>query len=86
VTRYGDPAYCKAIQRYNEQGLAGLRDRRHSNLSAPTLLSDAQLLLMAQAIRLSWPNCATFRSGPRHVDANSEAQDAFKKTTAVNLG
>jgi len=114
VTRYGDPAYCKAIQRYNEQGLAGLRDRRHSNLGAPTLLSDAQLLLMAQAIRFDFARGVMWDGAkveawlktsldleihpgrayeflaqigfsrqsprPRHVDANREAQDAFKKT------
>jgi|GEM_PF-2542337 len=54
VTRYGDPAYCKAVQRYNAQGLAGLRDLRHTNLGAPQLLSDAQMLLLAQAIRFDF--------------------------------
>jgi len=113
VTRYGDPAYCKAIRRYNEQGLAGLCDRRHSNKGAPTLLSDAQLLLMAQAIRYDFARGVMWDGHkvqawlkdsfdleiypgrayeflaqvgfsrqsprPRHVDADGEAQDAFKK-------
>jgi len=127
VTRYGDPAYCKAVQRYNAQGLVGLRDLRHHNLGPLKLLSDAQILLLAQQIRLSWPNCATSRGRPldfaqgvlwdgakvklwlkenfdleihtgrayeflsqvgfsrvsprpRHVDADEEAQNSFKKT------
>ena len=54
VTRYSDPAYCKAIERYNAQGLAGLRDLRHTNPGAPQLLSDAQMLLLAQAIRFDF--------------------------------
>jgi len=54
VTRYGDPAYCKAIERYNAQGLVGLRDLRHDNLGPPQLLSDAQILLLAQQIRFDF--------------------------------
>jgi len=54
VTRYSDPAYCKAIERYNAQGLSGLRDLRHDNLGPPSLLSDDQMLLLAQQIRFDF--------------------------------
>ena len=33
------------------QGLEGIKDQRHGNRGAPTLLSDADLLLFAQSIR-----------------------------------
>ena len=114
VTRYGDPAYCKAVQRYNAQGLAGLRDLRHHNLGPLKLLSDAQMLLLAQQIRfdfaqgvlwdgakvklwlkenfdleihtgrayefLSQVGFSRVSPRPRHVDADEEAQNSFKKT------
>ena len=49
----------QTVKRYNEEGLAGLRDRRHSvrrgrtrcNPGAPTLLSDADMSLLAQNTR-----------------------------------
>jgi transposase len=40
-----------AIHRYNNDSLDGLRDRRETNPGAPTLLSDADLLLLAQTIQ-----------------------------------
>ena len=112
VTRYSDPAYCKAIERYNAQGLAGLRDLRHTNPGAPQLLSDAQMLLLAQAIRFDFDQGVLWDGAkvqawlletfdlevhagrvyefiaqvgfsrvcprPRHVDADTQVQDAFK--------
>ena len=51
ITQYRDSAYCEMMTRYNTSGLAGLRDQRHFNSGAPTLLSDAQILLLAQVIR-----------------------------------
>ena len=114
ITRYRDPAYCKAIERYNAQGLTGLRDLRHTNLGAPQLLSDAQMLLLAQAIRFDFDRGVLWNGAkvqawlldtfdlevhagrayeflaqvgfsrlsprPRHVDADDEVQDEFKKT------
>ena len=114
VTRYGDPAYCKAIQRYNTLGLAGLRDGRHDNLGAPQVLSDAQMLLLAQQIRFDFAREVLWDGAkvkawlkenfkleihpgrayeflaqvgfsrvsprPRHVKADEEKQNEFKKT------
>lgn len=48
---YSEVSLWGLVKRYNEEGLAGLRDRRHTNPGAPTLLSDAEMLLLAQNIR-----------------------------------
>ena len=51
LTAYSLPSVLDAIHRYNQNGLEGLRDLRHTNPGAPTLLSDQELLLLAQTIR-----------------------------------
>ena len=54
ITRYSVPSYVDLVHRYNEHGLKGLQDRRHRNSGAPTLLSDAEVLLLAQTIRAEY--------------------------------
>nr|WP_255639495.1 winged helix-turn-helix domain-containing protein [Deinococcus betulae] len=54
ITRYSVPRLVDLIHRYHAQGLEGLRDRRHRNSGAPTLLTDAELLLLAQTIRADY--------------------------------
>lgn len=51
LTRYSYQGADKIIDAYHEGGLASLEDQRHHNRGAPTLLSDAQLLLLARTIR-----------------------------------
>lgn len=51
LTAYSLPSVLDAIHRYNQDGLEGLRDLRHTNPGAPTLLSDQELLLLAQTVR-----------------------------------
>jgi transposase len=51
ITAYSDLSIRKVVQRYNEAGLAGLSDQRHENPGAPPLLSDAEILRLAQVIR-----------------------------------
>ncbi len=51
LSAYSETSLWQTVKRYNEEGLAGLRDRRHSNPGAPTLLSDAEMLLLAQNVR-----------------------------------
>ena len=41
----------KIVDAYEAQGLESLKDQRHGHRGAPTLLSDADLLLLAQTIR-----------------------------------
>ena len=54
ITRYSDPTYAKVLHRYAQHGLEGLKDGRHQNPGAPTLLSDQELLLLAQTIRAAY--------------------------------
>ena len=51
LTRYSYQGADKIIDAYHAGGLASLKDQRHHNRGAPTLLSDTQLLLLAQTIR-----------------------------------
>lgn len=50
-TAYSDLSIREIVQRYNAEGLAGLKDKRHENPGAPTLLRDEQLLRLAQVVR-----------------------------------
>ena len=51
LSAYSEVSLWQLVKRYNEEGLVGLSDRRHKNPGAPTLLSDAEMLLLAQNIR-----------------------------------
>lgn len=51
LTHYSYQGADKIIDAYHEGGLASLEDQRRHNRGAPTLLSDAQLLLLARTIR-----------------------------------
>lgn len=51
LSAYAPSSLVDIIKGYNEQGLAGLKDRRHENPGAPSLLSDEALLLLAQVVR-----------------------------------
>jgi transposase len=50
-TAYSEVSMVEVVKRYNAEGLAGLKDKRHDNPGAPTLLSDQQLLHLAQVVR-----------------------------------
>lgn len=51
LSAYSSFSVREIIKRYNEHGLEGLKDRRHENPGAPRLLSDEELLLLAQVLR-----------------------------------
>ena len=51
ITQYSYQGAGKIVDAYEAQGLDGIKDQRHGNRGAPTLLSDADLLLLAQSIR-----------------------------------
>lgn len=51
LTAYSTSSLVEIIKRYNAEGLAGLRDKRHDNPGAPSLLSDEELWLLAQVVR-----------------------------------
>jgi len=54
ITRYSEPSSVDLVHRYHDHGLEGLQDRRHRNSGAPTLLSDAEVLLLAQTLRADY--------------------------------
>ena len=117
ITRYSYQGADKIVDAYGAQGLDGLKDQRHGNRGAPTLLSDADLLLLAQTIRAdtleggvwngnrvqAWVKdtlqkdlylgrCYEFLDvvgysqqvpRPRHVEADRERQDDFKKKSSL---
>lgn len=114
ITRYSYQGADKIVDAYTAQGLEGLKDLRHRNGGAPTLLSDGDLLLLAQTIRAdtleggvwngnrvqAWVKdtlqkdlylgrCYEFLDAvgysrqvprPRHVEADQDRQDDFKKS------
>jgi transposase len=51
LSAYSKATLVQLINRYNAEGLPGLKDKRHENPGAPALLSDAQLLHLAQCVR-----------------------------------
>ena len=51
LTAYSHVSVLKTVHNYNQHGLDGLKDQRANNQGAPTLLSDQQMLLLAQTIR-----------------------------------
>lgn len=51
LSAYSSFSIREIVKRYNQKGLAGLKDGRHENKGAPTLLSDAEVLLLAQVMR-----------------------------------
>lgn len=54
LSGYSPSSLVSLIKRYNAQGLAGLRDARHENKGAPSLLSDEEMLRLAQVIRTDY--------------------------------
>ena len=77
ITRYSVPRYVELIHRYNAEGLDGLRDRRHRNSGAPTLLSDGELLLLAQTIRADYQQDIVW--------SGTQVQDWIKTTLGKDL-
>jgi transposase len=51
VSVYSRKSIVEIIKRYNEAGIAGLQDKRHENPGAPPLLTDEQMLHLAQVVR-----------------------------------
>lgn len=51
LSAYSSFSVREIIKRYNQHGLAGLKNRRHENPGAPSLLSDEEMLRLAQVLR-----------------------------------
>jgi transposase len=51
LSAYANFSVVAIINRYNALGIEGLKDRRHENPGAPKLLSDEELLQLAQVVR-----------------------------------
>jgi transposase len=51
LTAYSHVSILDTIHKYNQAGLEGLKDHRVNNQGAPTVLTDQEMLLLAQSIR-----------------------------------
>lgn len=51
ITAFSDWSMRNIITRYNEEGFLGLKDKRHNNCGAPTLLDKQELLLLDEALQ-----------------------------------
>lgn len=51
ITAYSTTSLVKIIKSYNEEGIDGLKDKRHNNKGRSALLSDEEMLQLAQEIR-----------------------------------
>ncbi len=119
ITQYSYQGADKIVDAYLAHGLESIRDQRHGNRGAPTLLSDVEVLLLAQSIRadiaeggvwsgnrvqewvritlnkeLYLSRCYEFLDAvgssrqlprPRHVEADQERQEEFKKKSSPRL-
>ena len=56
VVDYSHVQAIEIIKNYNQFGFNGLIDKRKSNRGRPPLLSDPQILLLAQIIRYDYDN------------------------------
>ncbi len=72
LSAYSSFSVLDIIKRYNEQGLEGLKDRRHENRGAPSLLSDEELLRLAQVLRKDYAEGKIW-NGQKVVDWLQEA-------------
>lgn len=76
ITTYSDDALRELVLAYNARGLAALRDGRHANPGANTVLSDGELLVFARTLR-----DAAQRDEPMSArEALAFVQRAFGKT------
>ncbi len=118
ITRYSYQGADKIVDAYLAHGLESINDQRHGNRGAPTLLSDAELLLLAQSMRADiadggvwsgrvqeWVKTTLHKElylsrcyelldavgysrqvpRPRHVEADQERQEDFKKKSSPRL-
>lgn len=91
LTAYANVSLIKIIKRYNALGLAGLKDRRHENPGAPTLLSDSEMLLLAQNIRKDyalgkvWNGRKVLSWVKEELGKEIHEQRAYEALTAVNF-
>ena len=51
ITALSDWSIRNIITNYNKDGLLGLKDKRHNNCGAPTLLDKQELLLLDKALQ-----------------------------------
>ena len=51
LTAYNRISVCEVVKRYNAEGLAGLRDRRHENPGCPPLLDESERAQLLRAIQ-----------------------------------
>ena len=91
LSAYSSFSILDIIKRYNEQGLAGLQDRRHENPGAPRLLSDEELLRLAQVVRkdfekgVVWDGAKVVRWLRRELDKDVHISRAYEALAAIGF-
>lgn len=74
LSAYSGVQFREILKRYEVDGLEGLRDLRHENPGAPTLLGDEELLLLAQEVRKDYAKGKVW-NGNRVVEWAKEVLD-----------
>lgn len=91
LSAYAPVSLLGVIRRYNEQGLAGLTDRRHQNPGAPPLLNDEEMLVLAQNIRKdyaqgkAWNGRKVMKWVKEELDREIHEQRAYEYLAAISF-
>ena len=91
LTAYSHVSVLKTIHNYNRHGLNGLEDQRAHNQGAPTLLSDQQMLLLAQTIRhdfeqgIVWNGCDVIDWVKRKCKKDLHKPRAYELLAAIRF-
>jgi len=91
LSAYSNVSLVEIIKRYNAQGLEGLKDQRHNNPGAPPLLSDEELLLLAQTVRkdfdkgIVWNGAKVVKWLKDKLNKEVYEQRAFEYLAAISM-
>lgn len=91
LSAYSNSSLVEVIRRYNEQGLVGLKDKRHENPGAPSLLSDEELLLLAQVVRkdyakgIVWDGAKVVQWLHRELDKDLHISRAYEALAKIGF-
>lgn len=64
ITKFTDRWLYEIVSRYNKAGIEGIKDNRHNNPGAPTLLSENQLAELNEELKKQSPDMGLW-NGPK---------------------